>query len=72
IFINSAIGFAGDLYLNTPIDYVFLLLISAMAFLGMFLGILISKKIDGHKLKPVFGWFVLVMGIYIIVKEVLL
>ncbi|MEN9907795.1 MAG: hypothetical protein RLZZ540_936 [Bacteroidota bacterium] len=72
IFINSAIGFAGDLYLNTPIDYSFLLLISAMAFLGMFLGIFISKKIDGRKLKPIFGWFVLVMGIYIIVKEVLL
>ena len=72
IFINSAIGFAGDLYLNTPIDYGFLLLISAMAFVGMFIGILLSKKIDGNKLKPVFGWFVLVMGIYIIIKEVLL
>ncbi|MEO8252894.1 MAG: sulfite exporter TauE/SafE family protein [Flavobacterium sp.] len=70
IFINSAIGFAGDLYLNTPIDYGFLLIISAMAFLGMFIGIRLSKKIDGNKLKPVFGWFVLVMGIYIITKEV--
>lgn len=72
IFINSTIGFAGDLYLNTPIDYQFLLLISAIAFSGMFIGILLSKKIDGNKLKPIFGWFVLVMGIYIIVKEVLL
>ncbi len=72
IFINSAIGFAGDLYLNTPIDYKLLLSISAMAFFGMFLGVLLSKKIDGNKLKPIFGWFVLVMGIYIIIKEVLL
>lgn len=72
IFINSAIGFAGDLYLNTPIDYGFLLTISAMAFIGMFIGILLSKRIDGDKLKPIFGWFVLVMGIYIIIKEVLL
>lgn len=72
IFINSAIGFAGDLYLNTPIDYKFLLLISAMALIGIFIGILLSKKIDGNKLKPIFGWFVLVMGIYIIIKEVLL
>ncbi|RVT73991.1 sulfite exporter TauE/SafE family protein [Flavobacterium sufflavum] len=72
IFINSAIGFTGDLYLNTPIDYGFLLLISTMAFLGMFIGILLSKRIDGRKLKPIFGWFVLVMGVYIIVKEVLL
>lgn len=70
IFINSAIGFAGDLYLNTPIDYEFLLLISAMAFIGMFIGISLSKKIDGCKLKPIFGWFVLLMGIYIITKEI--
>lgn len=72
IFINSAIGFAGDLYLNTPIDYSLLLTISAMAFIGMFLGVLLSKKIDGSRLKPIFGWFVLVMGIYIIIREVLL
>jgi len=72
IFINSAIGFAGDLYIGTPVDYTFLFLISGMAFLGILIGIQLSKKIDGDKLKPVFGWFVLVMGIYIIVKEVLL
>ncbi len=71
IFINSAIGFAGDLYLNTPIDYALLLTISAMAFIGMFIGVLLSKKIDGSKLKPIFGWFVLVMGIYIIFKEIM-
>jgi uncharacterized membrane protein YfcA len=32
----------------------------------------LSKKIDGEKLKPAFGWFVLVMGIYIIIKETLM
>lgn len=72
IFINSAIGFAGDLYLNTPIDYKLLLLISSMAFIGMFIGVLLSKKIDGEKLKPVFGWFVMIMGVYIFFKEVFL
>lgn len=71
IFINSAIGFAGDLYTGTAIDYQFLLTLSAMAFVGMFVGIQLSKKIDGDKLKPIFGWFVLVMGIYIITKEIL-
>ncbi|PZX94726.1 sulfite exporter TauE/SafE family protein [Flavobacterium aquariorum] len=70
IFINSSIGFAGDLYIGTPIDYKFLLSISSMAFLGMIIGTQISKKLDGDKLKPIFGWFVLVMGIYIIIKEI--
>ena len=35
-------------------------------------GLITSKKIDGNKLKPAFGWFVLVMGIYIITKELFL
>lgn len=71
ITINSVIGFGGDLYIGTPIDYPFLLSISTMALLGMLIGSQLSKKIDGTKLKPLFGWFVLAMGLYIITKEVL-
>jgi uncharacterized membrane protein YfcA len=69
IFINSSIGFVGDLYIGTPIDYIFLLTISSIAFVGMIIGTQLSKRIDGNKLKPIFGWFILVMGIYIIIKE---
>jgi uncharacterized protein len=71
IFINSSIGFAGDLYIGTPINYPFLFTISGIAFIGMLIGTQLSKKLDGDKLKPIFGWFVLVMGIYIIIKEIL-
>ena len=71
ITINSSIGFGGDLYIGTPINYTFLLGVSGMALLGMIIGSRLSKKIDGTKLKPLFGWFVLVMGFYIITKEVL-
>jgi uncharacterized membrane protein YfcA len=70
IFINSSIGFVGDLYIGTPIDYPFLFTISSIAFIGMLIGTQLSKKIDGEKLKPIFGYFVLVMGIYIIIKEI--
>ncbi|MGL5111003.1 MAG: sulfite exporter TauE/SafE family protein [Flavobacterium sp.] len=70
IFINSAIGFAGDIYIGTTIDYTFLLTIAAMAFIGILIGTRVSKKIDGTQLKPLFGWFVLIMGIYIITKEI--
>ena len=69
IFINSSIGFAGDLYIGTAIDYRLLLVIAAMAFGGMLIGIQISKKINGAQLKPIFGWFVLIMGAYIITRE---
>jgi uncharacterized membrane protein YfcA len=54
---------------GNEIHYELLLTISAIALIGMFIGTYLSKKIDGAKLKPAFGWFVLVMGIYIIIKE---
>jgi uncharacterized membrane protein YfcA len=72
IFINSSIGFAGDLYIGTPIDYSFLLIISSIAFVGMLIGTQISKRIDGSQLQPIFGWFILIMGLYIIAKEIFL
>lgn len=69
IFINSMIGFTGDLLGGITVNYKFLIIISLMAIIGLIIGTYLSKKIDGSKLKPVFGWFVLVMGIYIITKE---
>lgn len=66
---KSLIGFLGE-NSNTIIDYYFLIKITAFAIAGIFIGIAISKKIDGNKLKPAFGWFVLAMGAYIIVKEI--
>lgn len=65
---KSLIGFLGDLN-HQPIDWPFLLSFTAFAIAGIFIGSAISKKVSGAKLKPAFGWFVLVMGIYIILKE---
>ena len=70
IFLNSLIGFTGDVLNGIVIDYKLLFTISSIAILGMLVGTQLSKKIDGAKLKPAFGWFVLVMGIYIITKEI--
>lgn len=68
---KSLLGFTGDLG-KTDIDWLFLLLVSVFGIVGIFVGSSLSKKIDGKKLKPAFGWFVLVIGIYIIQKETLL
>jgi uncharacterized membrane protein YfcA len=67
---NSLLGFIGT-HDKTHINWQFLMLISVLAIMGIFIGIWFSKKIDPYKLKPVFGWFVLIMGIYIILKETL-
>jgi uncharacterized membrane protein YfcA len=71
IAMNSLLGFTGDLG-HFKIDWPFLLEITAIAIAGVFIGGFIGKKIDGNKLKKGFGYFVLVMGFYIIIKEVFL
>ena len=68
---KSLIGFFGESG-ETVINWTLLASVAAFATSGIFIGMYLSKKIDGKKLKPVFGWFVLVMGIYIIIKETLL
>ena len=72
IFINSTIGFSSDVLNHVEIDYKLLLIITLFAILGLFFGTELSKKINADKLKPAFGWLVLVIGIYIISKEILL
>ncbi len=68
IAIKSLIGFLGDVE-NLEIDWSFLLIFTSIAIVGIFIGIYLSKFIEGKKLKKGFGWFVLIMGIYIIIKE---
>jgi uncharacterized membrane protein YfcA len=68
IALNSLIGFTGDLG-HASINWKFLIILTVIAVTGIFIGGILSKKIPGQKLKKGFGWFVLVMGIYIIVKE---
>lgn len=68
IAIKSLIGFIGDIE-NLDIDWTFLIKFTAISVVGIFLGIYLSKFINGKSLKKSFGWFVLVMGIYIVYKE---
>ncbi|KQK26183.1 permease [Chryseobacterium aquaticum] len=68
ISLNSLIGFFSTMnHLN--IDWKLLTSITSIAIIGILIGAQISKRVDGRKLKPIFGWFVLGMGIYIIVRE---
>jgi uncharacterized membrane protein YfcA len=69
IAIKSLFGFIGDIQSGMVIDWLMLAFFTSSAVTGIFIGIYLSKKIDGAKLKTGFGWFVLIMGIYIITKE---
>jgi uncharacterized protein len=65
---KSLIGFTGDLG-NSEMNWTLLLSVTALAIGGIFIGDILSKKIDGNKLKKGFGWFVLIMGVYIIAQQ---
>ena len=70
---KSLIGFTGDVMMaGATMDWTLLGMVTALAIVGIFIGNYLSKSIDGNKLKKGFGWFVLVMGIYIIINELFL
>lgn len=71
IAINSLTGFLFSLH-GTEIDWKFLGIITFFAITGIFIGMALSKKINGARLKPIFGWFVLAMGIFIVIRELFL
>jgi uncharacterized membrane protein YfcA len=66
---KSLFGFLGDLS-HQVIDWKLLIIVTTLAIGGIFIGNGLSHKIPGEKLQKGFGWFVLVMGIYIIIKEI--
>ena len=68
---KSLIGFTGDLSQH-QMDWPLLGIVTSLAIAGIFIGNRLSRNIDGEKLKKAFGWFVLVMGIYILIKELYL
>ena len=69
IAFKSLIGFIGDVQ-NFEIDWTFLITFTSISIVGIFVGIYLNNFIDGKKLKKGFGWFVLFMGVYILIKEI--
>jgi len=68
IAVNSLVGFLGDV-MNYGIDWDFLILITSLAIVGILIGNKLQKKVPGYKLRQSFGWFILFMGLYILVRE---
>jgi hypothetical protein len=65
---NSLLGFTGDLG-HHVINWTLLLSITVLAIVGILIGDQLSKTIEGATLKKGFGWFVLLMGLYIITQQ---
>jgi uncharacterized membrane protein YfcA len=67
---KSLIGFIGDLQQQSSVDWQLLITISAISLIGLFVGMQLSKKISEKTLKIGFGYFVLIMGAFILVDQV--
>jgi uncharacterized membrane protein YfcA len=50
---------------------MFLFSFSAFTIFGIFIGTYLSRFIDGQKLKRIFGWFVMLLGLYIIISRLI-
>lgn len=71
IALNSAVGVATDITAGRAYEWSLLLPFIAIMFGGVFLGDMLSNRIESRKLKRAFGWFVIALSIFIIVKETL-
>lgn len=70
IAINSLLGFMGDV-LNYRIDWAFLSVITSLAVAGIFIGHRWQQVISSALLRRIFGWFVLVSGLAIMIRELI-
>lgn len=70
IAINSLVGFLGDVF-NYSMDWPFLAILTALAVAGIVIGNLLSQRINSKRLRMSFGWLTLLMGIFILIRELL-
>ena len=68
IAVKSLIGFLGDVS-NPELDWLFLIIFTGLSITGIVIGVYLSKYISGEKLKKSFGYFTIIMALYIIYKE---
>lgn len=69
IAFKSLLGFFFGDALNMNIDWLFLSIFTGLSFVGIFIGSYLSNFIDGNRLKKGFGYFIIVMAVFIFYME---
>ena len=66
---KSLFGFLGDLAVESNFDWGLLLAFTALAVVGILLGSRLGRLVPGTRLRPAFGWFVLLAAAGILLRE---
>lgn len=69
VAINSLVGFGSDYQQFSTLNWNLLIVLTILSILGIIIGNSISKFISSEKLKPAFGYFILVIAGLILVQE---
>lgn len=70
IAFQSLLGFVGDVSRGMNTDWTLLGTVTAFAIAGIVVGSKFANKIKEQELKTAFGWFVLVMGLTILIEQI--
>lgn len=71
IALNSLSGFLGDWLQGVPVHWKLILPFTTLAMGGIFLGTYLNRAIPATQLKRGFGWFVLVVGTFMLGQQIL-
>jgi uncharacterized membrane protein YfcA len=66
---NSAVGVAGDLSGGLQYEWPLVLTFTAVTTLGILLGLRLSLRIDAARLRALFGWVVVGVGVVVLLTE---
>ncbi|MFN8287880.1 MAG: sulfite exporter TauE/SafE family protein [Chitinophagales bacterium] len=71
VAVNSLVGFLGDLSVNPHIDWLLLATFSAFSITGVFIGHALQSRVPTQKLRIMFGWTLVAIGVYMVFHELL-
>lgn len=72
IIFNSIMGVTGHLVAGFTLDWSFILIFSSISVIGVVIGNIFNKKIDGAKLKDIFGYLMIIISMFVLINDVLL
>ena len=68
---KSLFGFLGDVAVESNFDWGLLLAFTALAVVGILVGSRLGRLVPGTRLRPAFGWFVLLAAAGILMRELM-